>query len=156
MIRCVPVLGSWPCSSSKNNDLQSGEWSPFGPQIAGFGTGLGWHMEPTEDTGSRGGFGRWENGDNGKPRPHFLLSPFSSVWTTCILRPYCGWPGCCWGALALAGQPALWPDSHLWRFPHQWQMDTDSSTLPTKVSSRLMASTDRVSVNSWIISWMKQ
>lgn len=66
MIWCVPILGSWPCSSPKKKDLQSGEWSSFGPKIAGFGTELGWHMEPREDTDSRGGiwkmrkWGQWD------------------------------------------------------------------------------------------------
>lgn len=55
MIWCVPIIGSWPWSSSKKKDLQSGEWSLFGPKIAGFGAELGWHVELREDTGSRGG-----------------------------------------------------------------------------------------------------
>lgn len=41
----MSVLGSCPCSSSKEKDLQAGEWSPFGPKTAGFGTGIGWPME---------------------------------------------------------------------------------------------------------------
>lgn len=56
------------------------------------------------------------------------------MWTTCILWTHCGRPRCCFGALALAGQPAFWPNPLLWRFPHQWPLGTDSSTLHKNVS----------------------
>lgn len=57
------VSGSCPCSSPKKKDLQSGEWSPFGPKTAGFGTGIEWDMEAREDSGPRNG---WEFVDNEK------------------------------------------------------------------------------------------
>lgn len=86
---------------------------------------------------------RWEFGDNDEmdtrgwtelPSLHSSFSPLSSVWTTCILWTNRRGPSCCFGALALAGQPAVWPGPHLWRFPHQQELGTDSSTLPKRVS----------------------
>lgn len=53
-------------------------------------------MEAREDSGPGDG---WEFGDDektgirrtGQADFHVSLSSSSSVWTTCILRPCCGW-----------------------------------------------------------------
>lgn len=79
-------------------------------------------MEAREDSGPGDG---WEFGDDektgirrtGQADFHVSLSSSSSVWTTCILRPCCGWQGCCRHALALAGQPAALQLPHLWGLP---------------------------------------
>lgn len=96
-------------------------------RVSGFPEGprpLGLEGESDMEAGEESGPGNGrEFGDDEKmgqlPQPLHPLSSFSSVWTTCVLRPRCGWPGGCQGALALASQPALWGDPHLWRFPHQ-------------------------------------
>lgn len=64
----------------------------------------------------------------------FPCSSLSSMWTTCTHWTHCGWPRCCFGALALAGEPAFWLHPFLWRFSHQWPLGADGSTLHKKVS----------------------
>lgn len=97
----VSVLGSCPSSFSKNKDLQSGEWSPFGPQTAGFGTGIGWHMESREDAGPRNGiWGMMRKWGKQNTQIYISLSPLFLVCGRPILDRIVG------GQNAVAGH---WP-----------------------------------------------